>query len=108
MTTDLVFNENGKALTNSLLVAKTFGKEHRRVTQDIRNLACSDNFRLHNFVQTTYTDSQNKTQPMFYLTRDGFTSVDFTELKDELSVTAENSAVLSDGRNLQRNLFQRL
>ena len=38
----------------------------------------------------------------------GFTSVDFTELKDALSVTAENSAVLSDGRNLQRNLFQRL
>ena len=80
MTTDLVFNENGKTLTNSLLVAKTFGKEHRRVTQDIRNLACSDNFRLHNFVQTTYTS--------------------YLDSIRKILATAENSAVLSDGRNL--------
>jgi len=108
MTTDLVFNENGKALTNSLLIAQTFEKEHARVMRDIRELSCSEVFRLGNFADTSYLDRQGKRQPMYNLTRDGFTSVDFTELKDALSVTAENSAVLSDGRNLQRNLFQRL
>jgi len=79
-----------------------------RVMRDIRELSCSEVFRLGNFADTSYLDRQGKRQPMYNLTRDGFTSVDFTELKDALSVTAENSAVLSDGRNLQRNLFQRL
>lgn len=73
MTTELVFNQNGKLLTSSLLVAKTFGKEHARVMRDIRELACSDGFRLGNFADTSYNDAQGKTQPMYYLTRDGFT-----------------------------------
>ena len=52
MTTDLVFNENGKALTNSLLIAQTFEKEHARVMRDIRELSCSEVFRLGNFADT--------------------------------------------------------
>jgi Rha family phage regulatory protein len=70
---ELVFNENGKALTSSLLVAKTFGKEHSRVMRDIRELACSEGFRLGNFADTSYLDMQGKRQPMYHLTRDGFT-----------------------------------
>lgn len=73
MGTDLVFNQNGKLLTSSLLVAKTFGKEHARVMRDIRELACSEEFRLGNFADTSYKDAQGKSQPMFHLTRDGFT-----------------------------------
>lgn len=73
MNNELVFNNNGKALTSSLLVARTFGKEHARVMRDIRELACSEGFRLGNFADTSYTDTQGKTQPMFTLTRDGFT-----------------------------------
>lgn len=57
----------------SLDVAETFGKEHRRVLQDIRELECSDEFRLHNFVQSDYLNAQNHKQPMYYMTRDGFT-----------------------------------
>ena len=35
--TDLVFNgKDGQALTNSLLVAEKFGKEHRHVLTSIR------------------------------------------------------------------------
>ena len=58
---ELVFKgEGNQALTNSLLVAEKFGKEHRRVMQDIRELGCSEEFRLHNFVQSSYINSQNK------------------------------------------------
>lgn len=61
------------AVVSSLDVAQTFEKEHRRVLQDIRELECSDEFREHNFVQSYYTNSQNKKQPMYLVTRDGFT-----------------------------------
>ena len=74
METELVFKgERGNALTDSVRVAKTFLKEHRRVMQDIRDLTCSDEFRVHNFVQSSYTNSQNKEQPMYIMTEDGFT-----------------------------------
>lgn len=62
-----------KATCSSLDVAETFGKEHRRVLQDIRELGCSDEFRLHNFVQSYYENKQKKGQPMYIMTRDGFT-----------------------------------
>ena len=65
--------EGNQALTNSLLVAEKFGKEHRRVMQDIRELGCSEEFRLHNFVQSSYINSQNKEMPMIIMTKDGFT-----------------------------------
>lgn len=71
---ELVFKgEGNQALTNSLLVAEKFGKEHRRVMQDIRELGCSEEFRLHNFVQSSYINSQNKEMPMIIMTKDGFT-----------------------------------
>ena len=57
----------------SLDVAETFGKEHRRVLQDIRDLECSEDFRVHNFVQSDYLNQQNHSQPMYFMTRDGFT-----------------------------------
>ena len=37
MTTELVFmGESGQAITNSLLVAKKFGKDHKHVLESIR------------------------------------------------------------------------
>lgn len=57
----------------SLDVAETFGKEHARVLRDIRELECSDEFRLGNFAESSYINSQNKKQPMCLITRDGFT-----------------------------------
>lgn len=65
----------GKEVTvvTSLDVAETFEKEHRRVLQDIRDLKCSEEFRLHNFVQSSYINEQGRNQSMFIMTRDGFT-----------------------------------
>ena len=62
-----------ETVVTSLDVAETFGKEHKRVMQDIRELECSEEFNQHNFVPIDYTDSRNRKQPMFYMTRDGFT-----------------------------------
>ena len=59
-------------VVSSLDVAETFGKRHDNVLKDIRELDCSDEFRLLNFEESTYLNSQNKKQPMYYMTRDGF------------------------------------
>lgn len=61
------------ARANSLIVAKMFGKRHDIVMRDIKNLDCSNEFRLLNFVETKYTDSHGRKQPCVMMTRDGFT-----------------------------------
>lgn len=60
-------------VVTSLDIAETFGKEHKNVLKDIRELECSERFGRLNFEQTSYTDSFNRKQPMYYITRDGFT-----------------------------------
>lgn len=67
-----VKNEEVTVVT-SLDVAETFGKEHARVLRDIRDLDCSDEFRVGNFAESYYINSQKKKQPLYYITRDGFT-----------------------------------
>lgn len=70
---ELVFkgNEN-QVLTNSLLVAEKFEKEHSKVIRDIQNLSCSDEFRAANFGVSSYISLQNKELPMYVMTKDGF------------------------------------
>ena len=41
--------------------------------RDIREIKCSAEFGRHNFTPTSYIDQWNRTQPMYYVTRDGFT-----------------------------------
>lgn len=67
------FGHEERAICTSLDVAETFGKDHRHVLRDIRELGCSDEFRASNFGQSSYINEQNKTQPMVVMTRDGFT-----------------------------------
>lgn len=62
-----------RAAVTSLDVAETFGKEHRHVLRDVRELGCSEEFRQSNFGQSSYLNAQNREQPMIYMTRDGFT-----------------------------------
>ena len=69
---NLVEIQEGQPVVNSLKVAEKFGKAHRSVLLAIRNLDCSSGFILHNFMQSTYTNKQNKTVPCYLLTRDGF------------------------------------
>lgn len=68
---ELVFKgESNEVLTNSLLVAEKFGKDHKRVLQDIRDLKCSNQFRQHNFVLSSYYSDQNRELPTFVLLLD--------------------------------------
>ena len=60
------------ARVDSRSVAAFFEKEHRGVLRDIRELECSEEFGLHNFVQSSYKNEQGKKQPCYYMTRDGF------------------------------------
>ena len=66
-------NKEEVTVVTSLDIAETFGKEHKHVLRDIRELECSDEFRQSNSGLTYYSDMQNKKQPMYYITRDGFT-----------------------------------
>ncbi|WP_017814414.1 Rha family transcriptional regulator [Paenibacillus shenyangensis] len=70
--TQMVYIENGRTVTDSLQVAHSFGKKHNRVMQDIRELACSPEFREHNFVRSSYQTAQRKSAPKYIITQDGF------------------------------------
>lgn len=65
-------NENGQITTTSLQIAEHFGKRHDTVLRAIRNLGCSDEFRLRNFAASSYLNEQGKQHPMFHITKDGF------------------------------------
>lgn len=71
--TKLVFIDNNRPVTDSLTVAETFGKNHKDVLRDIRNLECSEEFNLRNFAPIDYQDSQNRIYQKYLMTQDGFT-----------------------------------
>lgn len=66
-------NKAEMTVVSSLDVAETFGKDHKNILRDIRQLECSDEFRWLNFEQSEYLNEQNHKQPMYYMSRDGFT-----------------------------------
>jgi Rha family phage regulatory protein len=69
----LVFVKQDKAVTDSLIIAEVFGKEHARVMRDIRELGCSEEFRVGNFAESSYVNSQNKEMPMYFMNKKAFT-----------------------------------
>lgn len=60
------------ARVDSLFVAQAFNKRHDNVLKDIRELDCSDEFRLLNYEESSYRNAQGKRQPSYCMTRDGF------------------------------------
>lgn len=69
---ELVFNNNGNIVTNSLLVADKFNKEHKDVLESIRNLT-AENSAAKSFFQESYYENRGKSYPMYIMNRDGFT-----------------------------------
>lgn len=65
------------ARADSLFVAKFFEKKHKNVLRDIQKILESDGlseeFKRQNFVKSSYLNQQNKRQPCYCMTRDGFT-----------------------------------
>lgn len=68
----LVFKgENDQAMTNSLLVAQKFEKEHKNVIRDIQNLVAQNSAAKLLFVESEY-ENRGKMYPMYIMNRDGF------------------------------------
>lgn len=60
-------------VTSSVKVAEKFGKEHKHVLDAIREILKAENSAVKFFSEGTYkVDGNNKTYPMFYMNRDGF------------------------------------
>lgn len=66
-------DNNDTARVDSRFVAQSFDKRHDDVLKSIRNLDCSDEFRLRNFAESSYKNEQGKRQPCYAMTKDGFT-----------------------------------
>lgn len=83
---ELVIMHDRKAVTTSVLVAEVFNKQHKDVLEAIRGLISSaENSALLGsyFLASDYKASNGKTNPMYYMNRDGFTllAVGFTGKK---------------------------
>lgn len=65
---------DSRPCVTSLAIAEHFGKRHDAVLRDIRALIanCPEEFGRHNFVESSYTNEQNKQQPMYHVFFDGF------------------------------------
>jgi len=70
---ELVFsNPQGQRVTTSLLIAEKFHKSHKNVLQAIAKLSYDQEFMRLNFQPHEYIDARGNTQPMYYITKDGF------------------------------------
>ncbi|MGG1651346.1 Rha family transcriptional regulator [Paenibacillus sp. NRS-1780] len=126
--TKLVFIENGRAVTDSLIVAEEFHKEHRNVLADIENQikklaeAGLEEWGVLNFQQTQYQHPQNKQwYPKFDMTEDAFAIVamsyvtpeamkmkvkflnEFKRMRNELTL---NTQALSPELQMFNQMFQ--
>ena len=74
---ELVFESNGEVVTDSLLVAEMFGKEHDKVLRDIRIQMdyAGQEFSLANFGESNYTNERGRMYPKYNLTEEAFTLV---------------------------------
>ena len=69
--------KDGQVVTTSLRVAEIFGKEHKNVLRDIKELDCSDDFRGLNFepslrIRQLPNGMGERQDPYYLITRDGF------------------------------------
>ena len=104
-------NNDTTARISSLFVAECFGKSHKDVLRDIRNLTATDSglsekFGRQNFKLSSYRNKQNKKQPCYYMTHDGFTLLIMgytgqkaVKLKEEY---IENGGIANIGSDLNR------
>lgn len=72
-STEIVVVQNNQAVTTSLQVAETFGKEVKHVNEAIKNLMVENSTVKNMFHESTYTNERGKEYPMYYMNRDGFT-----------------------------------
>lgn len=64
--------QDSKVVVSSRKVAQTYEKRHDAVLRDIRNVIASVPEALHNFVESSYTNEQNRIMPEYIMDRQGF------------------------------------
>ncbi len=67
-----IIKQNDQLWTTSLDIAEKFGKRHKNVLQSIENLECSEEFKRLNFRPSSYLNQQKKEQPMYLISKKGF------------------------------------
>lgn len=92
--------KDGKPITISLRVAEIFGRRHDNVLRDIHALDCSPEFRLLNFEESSYINSQGKPQPMYEMTKDGLVFL-------IMGYTGAKAAQFKEGYIAQFNAMER-
>lgn len=72
---ELVYLKNEQALTDSILVAEMFEKEHKSVLRAIENKIKNDSTQncAQCFIKTRYKDASGKWNTKYLMNRDGFT-----------------------------------
>jgi Rha family phage regulatory protein len=76
---EIVYIQNDRVVTDSLMIAEVFGKEHRNVMADIKNQisklneAGEEKFSLLNFQQSDYKNDRGRTYDKYILTEEAFT-----------------------------------
>lgn len=72
---ELVTVRANEPVCTSLDVAAKFEKKHKNVMQKIEQILSDDSaeFSAQCFFKSSYTDASGKTNPMYYMNRDGFT-----------------------------------
>lgn len=72
-----LYEKDSQIYCDSLQIAETFNKRHDNVLRDIYKITqpksgLSEQFIKLNFEESSYKNNQNKKQPMFLLTKNGF------------------------------------
>lgn len=86
---ELVFIEDNRVVTDSLMVAEVFNKSHNKVMRDVRvqldklKAVGEKEFSLSNFGQSKYTNERGREYTKYLLTEDAFTLVTMSYNTDE-------------------------
>jgi len=69
---NLVYQQDAAIVTDSLAIAEVFEKRHDKVLRDIKNLTCSEEFKMLNFGESSYINKQGRKMPLFVIKENGF------------------------------------
>lgn len=67
-----IVQHDNKVMASSRKIAAIFGKPHKDVLRSIRRMECTLEFTRRNFALSSYEDSTGRSQPEYFMTKDGF------------------------------------
>lgn len=108
----LVIFDSWQAVTDTLVLAKTFGKSHSNVLRAYDNLKlkCADQFMRRNFAPHEYLDEPGNTRRSVTMTKDGFSmlAMGFTGRKAMVVMEAYLAAFDAMTEHIANQLYRAL